>query len=182
MLSVAKRRAYGANGFALIDLIFVCGIIGILCSIALPRLLQAQQSAGAASAIGSMRAISSAQLTFALTCGGGFYAPSLTTLGVPPPSSNEAFISPNLSGSDTVTRAGYVIMLEATPYDLAPASCNGLGIGEAGQAFKAGADPNQPDNFRYFATNANGQIFEDAASMYAAMPEVGEPLSGHLLR
>ena len=31
-----------AQGFALIDLIFVCGIIGLLCSIALPRLLLRQ--------------------------------------------------------------------------------------------------------------------------------------------
>ena len=37
------------QGFALIDLIFVCGIIGLLCSIALPRLLLAKQAAGAAS-------------------------------------------------------------------------------------------------------------------------------------
>src|ERR1700692_889240 len=72
------------DGFALIDLIFTMGIIGVLCSIALPRLLLARQAAGAASAIGSMRAINSAQLTFALTCGGGFYAPSLTTLGTLP--------------------------------------------------------------------------------------------------
>ncbi len=179
---MTRRKAYGANGFALIDLIFVCGIIGILCSVALPRLLLAQQSAGAASAIGSMRAISSAQLTYAITCGGGFYAPSLTTLGVAPPGSEEGFISPNLSGSDVVTKAGYTIMLEATPYALAPGSCNGLGIGEAGQAYKAGADPNQPDNFRYFGTNANGQILEDTVSMFATMPEVGDPLSGHVLR
>jgi len=35
------------NGFALIDLIFTIGIIGVLCTIALPRLLLAKQSAGA---------------------------------------------------------------------------------------------------------------------------------------
>ena len=45
-----------AQGFALIDLIFVCGIIGLLSSIALPRLMLAKQAAGAASAIGIMRA------------------------------------------------------------------------------------------------------------------------------
>ena len=63
-----------ARGFALIDLIFVCGIIGVIAGIALPRLLLAKSVAGSASAIGSMRAINSAQLTFALTCGAGFYA------------------------------------------------------------------------------------------------------------
>ncbi len=62
-----------AQGFALIDLIFVCGIIGVLCSIAIPRFILAKQSAGAASAIGSMRVINSSELTYALTCGWRFF-------------------------------------------------------------------------------------------------------------
>jgi hypothetical protein len=41
-------------------------------------MLLAQQAAGASSAIGSLRTIGSAELTFALTCGSGFYAPNLT--------------------------------------------------------------------------------------------------------
>jgi len=172
-----------SNGFALIDLIFVIGIIGILASIATPRLLAARQSAGASSAIGSLRAINSAQLTFALTCGGGFYAPDLPTLGVAPPASTEAFLSQNLTGATIVTRGGYVIQMGATGYPLAPSSCNGLALGLAGQAFKAAADPADPaTNQRYFATNANAQLWEDNNPMFAPMPEVGEPPSGHVLR
>src|SRR5471030_1810168 len=105
-----------AQGFALIDMIFVCGIVGLLCSIALPRLLLAKQSAGAASAVGSMRAINSAELTYALTCGSGFYAPNLTTLGTAPGGAKEAFISASLGQADTVTKAGYVIQVSATPF------------------------------------------------------------------
>jgi hypothetical protein len=149
---------------------------------ALPRLLLARSAADAASAIGSMRSINSAQLTFALTCGGGFYAPNLTTLGTPPPSSPEAFISPNLGTADSINHSGYLVQLEATPFDDAPGSCNGLGIGEAGQAFKAAADPLNAENRRFFAINSNGQIFEHTDSLWAAMPEVGEPLVGHTLR
>lgn len=171
-----------AQGFALIDLIFVCGIIGLLCSIALPRLLLAKQAAGAASAVGSMRAINSSQLTYALTCGNGFYAPNLTTLGVAPPGSNEAFITPALSQADTVTKSSYIIRMEATPFAGAPETCNGLAMGAAGQSFKAVADAAEPGNLRFFATNANGLIYEDVASMFATMPEVGTPASGHLLR
>lgn len=172
-----------ASGFALIDLIFVIGIICVLAATATPRLLAARQSAGAASAIGSLRAISSGQLTFALTCGGGFYSPNLTTLGLAPPASSEAFLSPNLTTGDIVTRAGYVIQLSATPYATAPGSCNGLPMGAAGQAYKAGADPANPaDNFRFFATNANAMIFEDVLTLFPMMPEVGEPASGHVLR
>src|SRR5262245_50523884 len=112
------------RGFALIDLIFVCGLIGILSAIAVPRLLLASQAAGSASAIGSMRAINSSELTYALTCGNGFYAPKLTTLGVAPPSSVEAFITPSLATGDTVVHSGYLVQLTAEAYADAPATCN----------------------------------------------------------
>jgi hypothetical protein len=171
-----------AHGFALLDLLFVCGLIGILCSIAMPRLLLAKQAAGSASAIGSMRAINSGELTFALTCGNGFYAPSLTALGTAPPGSNDAFITEGLATADTVMHSGYTIQLSSDPYPGAPGSCNGLGTGEAGQGFKAGADPIEPGNVRFFATNSSGTIFEDVATMFTTMPEVGDPPSGHPLR
>ncbi len=167
-----------AQGFALIDLIFVCGIIGLLASIALPRLLLAQQSAGAASAIGSMRTINSAQLTFALTCGNGFYAPDLPTLGAPPPGSHEPFITPSLSTGAVIDKAGYTIQMSAVPFAGAPPSCNGLGSGAAGQGFVAAADPNSGGNFRFFATNANNVIYENTTSLYATMPEIGTAPAG----
>lgn len=175
LLGVTIRKAHG---FALIDLIFVCGVIGLLCSIALPRLLQAQQAAGSASAIGSMRAINSAELTFALTCGNGFYAPNLTTLGTPPPGSNEAFITPSLGSADTIIKSGYIIQLEATPFAGAPPTCNGLAAGESGQGFRAAANPAQPGVPRFFATNANSRIYEHTATLFALIPEVGEPPVG----
>jgi type II secretory pathway pseudopilin PulG len=171
-----------AQGFALLDLIFVCGIIGILASIALPRLLLASSAAGSASAVGSMRAINSAELTYALTCGNGFYAPKLTTLGTAPVGSREAFLTPSLATADSVTHSGYVIQLSAEPFAGAPATCNGLAAGAAGRAFKAAADPASPGNVRFFATNAGGTIYEDVSTMFATIPEVGDPPSGHPLR
>jgi type II secretory pathway pseudopilin PulG len=180
MRQTATLRREG--GFTLIDLLFVMGLIGVISAIAFPRLLLARQSAGAASALGSLRAISSAELTFALTCGGGFYAPSLPDLGTPPPGSPEAFLSPGMTTGASVTRSGYVVRLEGTPFPQAPPSCNGLGAGEASQAYKAAADPVVPDVPRYFAINSNNQIWEDRNSLWAAMPEVGEPAAGHVLQ
>jgi type IV pilus assembly protein PilA len=171
-----------AQGFALIDLIFVCGIIGLLCSIVMPRLLLARQAAGAASAIGSMRAINSAQLTFALTCGSGFYAPSLTALGTAPPGSNEAYIAPGLGQSDTVTKSGYIIQMNGAPYADAPGSCNGVAPGTASQGFRAAADPASIGNIRFFGTNAGNMIYEDTSTLFVVMPEVGESPAGHPLR
>lgn len=171
-----------ADGFALIDILFVCAIMGVLSTIALPRMLLARQSAGAASAIGSMRTIHSAQLTYALTCGAGFYAPNLSTLGRPPLNTREAFISPNLSASNVVTRSGYVIQVQATPFAGAPGSCNGLGPGEAAQGWRAYADPTDGDNRRFFGTNVNGTIWEYNGSLSSVIPEVGEPTLGQMLK
>jgi Tfp pilus assembly protein PilE len=177
-----RVTARKADGFALVDLIFVIGIIAILAMIAFPRVVLARQSAGAASAIGSLRAISSAELSFAFTCGGGFYAPNLTTLGVAPPGSPAAFISPNLATANQVTRAGYMIRLAADAFAAAPASCNGLPAGEAGQAYRAVADSLEPDNMRFFGTNANGQLWEHTDTLWDDLPEAGEPLVGTLLK
>ena len=170
------------RGFALIDVLFVCGIIGILAIIAMPRMLLAKQSAGAASAIGSLRAINSGELTYAITCGSGFYAPSLTTLGTAPAGSNEGYITPILGVADTVTHSGYIVRLEGMPYAGAPPSCNGLEGGEGARGFKAAADPTGAASSRYFASNANLAIVEHTASLWAAMPEVGDPSAGHPLR
>ncbi len=171
-----------ARGFALIDLVFVIGVIGVLSAMALPRLITARQAAGSASAIGSLRTLNSSQLTFALTCGSGFYAPDLVTLGTPPPGSNEPFVTSGLGDANVVTRSGYVIQLEATAFSGAPPSCNGLGGGMTGQGFRAAADPVEPNTTRHFATNANTLIFENDSTLYAVMPEIGEPPIGHLLR
>lgn len=170
-----------AQGFALIDLIFVCGIIGLLSSIALPRLMAARQTASSASAIGTMRVIVSAQLTYALTCGSGFYAPNLTTLGTPPPSSTEPFINAGLGSADTVVKSAYTITMSALPYPGAPGSCNGLGVGAAGQGFSAAADPLEANNIRYFGTNASNVIYEHIATLSGSMPESGPPPVGQMI-
>jgi len=167
-----------AHGFALLDLVFVCGIIGLLCAIAVPRMLLAKQAAGAASAIGSLRAINSGELTFALTCGNGFYAPSLTSLAIAPPFSTVPFISPDLGSADTITKSGYTYQMSGTAFALAPPTCNGLAAGTAAQSFKAGADALEAGNVRFFATNVGQTIWENNASLYAAMPEVGTPAVG----
>lgn len=176
------RRRRRADGFALIDVIFVAGMIALLSMIALPRLLLAQQSAGAASAIGSLRAINSGQLVYALTCAAGFYAPRLTVLGQPPPGSRDPFVSYNLGYSDSVTRSNYIVQMTGASYAGAPAACNGMAAGDGAQSFKSAADPSQPGNVRFFGSNANGQIWEHTSTLFGSMPEIGTPLIGFPLK
>ena len=69
------------RGFTLIELLIVVAVIAILSAIAVPSFLRARQAANESSAISSVRAINSAQISYRFSDGGGInYADSLATL------------------------------------------------------------------------------------------------------
>jgi len=173
-------RARRDAGFTLIDMLFVIALIGLLSTMAIPGLMRARGAAQSASAIGSLRVINSAQLSFAITCGLGFYAPDLPTLGVRPPGAIDAFLTPEMSAAPTFIKSGYNFSLAGTPLGGAPGTCNGLGPGQSAPGYAAVADSLDPGGGtpRFFGTNADGLIYEDTGSLAATMPEAGPPPSG----
>ena len=166
------------QGFALIDLLFVVALIGTLASIAMPGLLRARSTAAVAAAIGTLRVINSSQLSYAVTCGAGFYAADFVTLGTAPAGSPEGFISGDMGSAVTVKKANYLFQMSGTPMPGSPASCNGVGMGGGAPAYRVGADALDPADGRFFATNASGVIYQASVSLYGTMPEAAPPVGG----
>ena len=167
------------RGFTLIDLLFVIALIGLLSVMALPGIVRARGAAQASSALGTIRAINSGQLSFAITCGLGFYAPDLPTLGVKPPAASDAFLPDGLTSGATIIRHGYSFTMSGTSLAGAPASCNGLAPGRSAPGYRIIADPIDTVNTsRYFATNTDGILYEHTATLSGVMPESGIPPQG----
>ncbi len=86
-----------SKGFSLIELLIVVAIILIIAAIAIPNLLRSRIAANQASAVGSLRTLNTAEITYSSTYNSGF-------------SSTLSYLEPGSTGATnpTSTAAGLV--------------------------------------------------------------------------
>jgi hypothetical protein len=129
--------------------------------------LQRSEPSEEASAIGALRAITSAQVAYREANGG--YASSLKALAAACPTEVHGFVSPDLA-RDPVIRSGYEIVLQADPAaGPGPPDCNGIPT-STGYYAAATPIPRTRTAVRAFAVDRSGVIWSDASGIAPKPP------------
>jgi type IV pilus assembly protein PilA len=153
------------KGFSLIELLIVVAIILIIAAIAIPNLLRSKMAANEASAVASLRTLTTAAISYSTTYGN--YPGSLVALGPSStPTSAAADLVDSVLGKDPAVKSGYTITY--TPNSTTAAS-----------TYTITAKPvtTNVTGLRTFFTDASGVIRADAQGGTTVASASSTPIS-----
>jgi prepilin-type N-terminal cleavage/methylation domain-containing protein len=156
-------RLRATDGYTMLELLLALTILVMLVAVLYPSITRARTASIETSTVASLRTIVTGQATYAATCGGGYYAPSMTWLSRAGANGREGFINAEFD-ANIVDRLGYRIRFTAgAPATVSPATCNGLTAGGAVQDYFVSADPLDTTGAaslgRHFGSNSSGIVY-----------------------
>jgi prepilin-type N-terminal cleavage/methylation domain-containing protein len=148
-----------SKGFSLIELLIVVAIILIIAAIAIPNLLRSRIAANQASAVGSLRTLNTAEITYSSTYNSGFTM-SLSYLA-PPTTVNPTSTAAGLIDSVLAAgiKSGYSFAYAPGPSDAA-LRINTYGITAVPITSSTGTN--------YYFTDQSGVIRQNSTTTAAA--------------
>ena len=156
------------KGFSLIELLIVVAIILIIAAIAIPNLLRARISANESAAVGALRTLNTAQVSYNSTYPTVGFAGTLsylagTTCATSAPTSTTACLIDSALGSGT--KSGYVFALSGVS-------------GTPASTYQFVASPVQPNQtgVRYFCSFSDGVVRFDPAAMISTCDGTVAPM------